>query len=406
MIIHIMAKLFFNIPKLNTRLIVGWETMDNKKYITFTEEGGFLLESGKTLGPITVAYETYGRLNEERDNAVLILHALTGDSHPARHNKEDKEGWWECFVGPGKVFDTDKYFIICSNVLGGCQGTTGPSSLDKNTGKPYGSRFPIITIKDMVKVQKELLKVLDIQHLHFVAGGSMGGFQALQWAVQYPDFLDGVIHLASPLHLSAEAIGINHIMRKAIMTDISFNDGDYYEGQFPEKGLSTARMLGMITYQTPEELEGKFNRSIRDEDKDLFSSFNGRFEVESYLNYQGAKFNNRFDANSYLYITRAMDLFDLRREYGSYERALTRINVPYLLVGVDTDRLFYINELRKSCTTLKANGVEVFYEELNSIYGHDSFLIDEVKFRPIIEEYLKELSSRKDNKRNVEVYKK
>jgi homoserine O-acetyltransferase len=373
--------------------------LDYRKYVTIAEDREFMLESGKSFGPITIAYETYGELDMERNNCILILHALTGDSHPARHNEEDIEGWWETFVGPDKIFDTNKYFIVCSNILGGCQGTTGPSSIDKITGKPYGARFPVITIKDMVKVQREFLRAIGVEHLHCVAGGSMGGLQALEWAVSYPDFIDGAIQLAAPLSLSAEAMGINHIMRKSIMADINWNNGDYYEGEFPEKGLAAARMLGMITYQTTEEYELKFKRKTKDSLDSLFQGFEGRFEVESYLNYQGAKFNNRFDANSYLYITRAMDLFDLKRQYGSLENALRRIKTPHLLIAIDTDRLFYINELRKSHNVLKANGVEVFYEEISSIHGHDAFLIDEEKYRPIIIDYLEELQARRKERK-------
>lgn len=368
--------------------------LDNKKFVTIAEDRDLLLESGKSFGPITVAYESYGQLNDEKDNCILVLHALTGDSHPAKHDLEDKEGWWEEFVGPGKVFDTNKYFIICSNVLGGCQGTTGPAALDDVSGKPYGARFPIITIRDMINVQKELLKVLGIHHLYCVAGGSMGGLQALQWAVDYPDFIDSAVQIASSLQLSDQSIAINYIMRKAIMSDSSWNNGDYYDGQPPEGGLSVARMLGMTTYQTPEEYRYKFKRKTKDKMEDVFESLQGRFEVESYLNYQGAKFNERFDANSYLYITRAMDLFDLKRQYGSYEKALSRIEVPYLVIAVDSDKLFDISEMRRSYNMLKASGVQVFYEEISSLHGHDSFLIDVDKLSPVLQCFFNEVNKK------------
>lgn len=363
-----------------------------KKFLTFAHNKDFILESGKKFGPITVAYETYGQMNEKRNNIILITHALTGDSHVAKHSDNDpKPGWWDKFVGPGKMFDTDKYFIICSNVLGGCQGTTGPSSIDPETGKPYGARFPIITIKDMVNVQKKLLEALEINHILCVVGGSMGGMQALEWAVSYPDFMDGVINIASPLKLNAQSIAFNEVMRRAIMADPNWNNGDYYNGEGPSQGLSIARMLGMITYQSDKLMDRKFNRRMKDPVEEFFESFNTEFEVESYLHYQGIKLVQRFDANTYLYLTRAMDLYDLARTYGSEEKALKRIKARFLLIAITSDILFPLSQMKYMKDKLLKCGVELIYEEIDSDYGHDSFLVEDDKYKMIIERFLKML---------------
>ncbi|MEZ0536274.1 homoserine O-acetyltransferase [Caldicellulosiruptoraceae bacterium PP1] len=362
-----------------------------KKYVRFAQNKDFKLESGKYFGPIDVAYETYGTINDKKNNIILITHALTGDSHVAKHSEEDEKlGWWDKFVGPGKIFDTNKYFIICSNVLGGCQGTTGPSSISED-GKPYGIRFPIITIKDMVNVQKKLLDCLNIEHIHCVVGGSMGGMQALEWAVSYPDFMDGVINIASPLRLNPQSIAFNEVMRRAIMSDPNWKNGDYYGDDIPQNGLSIARMIGMITYQSDVLMEKKFNRRTKDPIETFFDSFNTEFEVESYLHYQGLKLVQRFDANTYLYLTRAMDLFDFEREYGSIENALKRIKAKFLLVAITSDILFPLSQMRQTRDELLKYGVKLYYNEIESDYGHDSFLVEDNKFRPILSDFLDEL---------------
>lgn len=355
-----------------------------KKYLTFAKNKDFVLESGKKFGPITLCFETYGKLNEDKNNCIFITHALTGDSHPASHNPNDIEGWWEDFVGPRKIFDTNKYFLVCSNVLGGCNGSTGPSSINPETGNAYGITFPIITIKDMVNAQKKILDYFNINHILAVVGGSMGGMQVLQWAVSYPDFMDGVINLAAPLNLSTESIGINHIMRKSIMCDPNWNNGDYYTSNVPYNGLSIARMFAMLTYQTKDLMNKKFGRITKNNIKDFYESFDAEFEIDSYLDYQGDKLVNRFDANTYLYITRAMDIFDLKREYGSYETALRRIKAKFLLASISSDSLFNVSELRKSRDILNLNGVDVDYYEVQSGCGHDSFLLEPEKYREFL----------------------
>lgn len=371
-----------------------------KKFIKFALNKNFQLESGKNFGPIEVAYETYGELNKDKNNVILITHALTGDSHVAKHSSDDpKAGWWDKFVGEGKIFDTNKYFIICSNVLGGCQGTTGPSSIDPETGRPYGIRFPIITIRDMVNVQKRLLDILGIKHLLCVVGGSMGGMQALQWAVEYPDFMEGVMNLASPLRLNAQSIAFNEVMRRAIMSDPNWKNGDYYGNEGPTQGLSLARMVGMITYQSDALMDRKFNRKMKNPYESFFESFNTEFEVESYLHYQGLKLVQRFDANTYLYLTRAMDLFDLEKQFGNYENALSRIKAKFLLVAITSDILFPLSIMRETKDQLLKYNVDLYYHEIVSDYGHDSFLVEDDKFQPILSNFLEMLE------REVEVKK-
>ncbi|WP_411680343.1 homoserine O-acetyltransferase MetX [Clostridium thailandense] len=363
-----------------------------KEYLTFSQNQSFLLESGKTFGPITICFETYGQLNADRNNCILITHALTGDSHAASHDELDVPGWWEDFVGPSKIFDTNKYFIVCSNILGGCCGSTGPSSINPETNKPYGINFPIITVKDIVNAQRKIFDYFNIDHIPAVVGGSMGGLQSLQWSVSYPDFMDGIINLAAPLNLSTEAVGINHIMRKSIMWDPNWNNGDYYGLDLPANGLSVARMIAMLTYQTRDLMNKKFGRRTKSNIGDFFSSFDAEFEIDSYLSYQGEKLVQRFDANSYLYFTRAMDLFDLRNEYGSYMKALSRIHAKFLLVAISSDTLFNISELRKARDILKLSGVNLEYVEIQSDYGHDSFLVEVDKYTNCISNFLSELN--------------
>lgn len=353
------------------------------KFVTLFEEKPLSLSFGGELAPITVAYQTYGSLNAEKNNAVLLCHALTGDAEPYYAPPEEK-GWWQDFIGSGLAFDTDKYFFICSNVLGGCKGTTGPSSLNPQTGLPYGSQFPVITVQDIVHVQKALIDHLQIPHLHAVVGGSFGGMQATQWAIDYPDFVSNVINLCSSLTLSAEAIGFNHVMRQAIINDPHFNQGDYYQGTPPDNGLKIARMLGMLTYRTDVQLAKAFGR----ETKQQGAIWGDHFQVESYLSYQGVKFLDRFDANSYLRLLRALDLYDPALGYVSEFDALSRIKAKYTLVAVTSDQLFKQADVHKSRQRLENAGVNVEFHEFHSDFGHDAFLVDYRFFEPMIKQGL------------------
>ncbi|MHC4308953.1 MAG: homoserine O-acetyltransferase MetX, partial [Planctomycetota bacterium] len=299
------------------------------------------LECGKKLAPIDVAYETYGQLNENRDNAVLICHALSGDAHVAGYHSPDnrKPGWWDVMVGPSKGIDTNKYFVICSNFLGGCSGTTGPSSVNPATGKPYGLDFPIITISDMVKVQKLLLDKLGIKNLLAVIGGSIGGMQVLQWAIEYPDFVKAAIPIATTTHLAAQSIAFDAVGRNAILADADFADGQYHGRQGPDRGLAIARMIGHITYLSEQGMREKFGRELRSA-KDYRYDFNSEFAVETYLDYQGQSFVERFDANSYLYITKAADYFDLQKDYGSLTKAFANVKSRFFVISFASDWLF------------------------------------------------------------------
>ncbi|MFZ7274187.1 homoserine O-acetyltransferase MetX [Avibacterium avium] len=328
------------------------------------------LTLGGELGHIDVAYQTYGKLNADKSNAVLICHALTGDAEPY-NDDPNQAGWWQNFMGESLALDTSKYFFICSNVLGGCKGTTGPASINPQTQKPYGSQFPHILVQDIVKVQKALIDYLEIPHLKGIVGGSFGGMQATQWAIDYPDFMDTIVNLCSSLYFSAEAIGFNHVMRQAIITDPNFNNGDYYDGEPPSQGLAIARMLGMLTYRTDIQLAKAFGRATKVEGQ----YWGDYFQVESYLSYQGQKFLDRFDANSYLHLLRALDLYDPALGYESTEQALARIKARYTLIGVANDQLFKAVDVRKSKTMLEQAGVDLSYHEFPSDYGHDAFLV-------------------------------
>jgi len=365
------------------------------RYFTFADDEPFVLESGATFGPITIAYETYGRLSPARDNAILITHALTGDAHCASHGPHDpEEGWWEDLVGPGRVFDTDRYFVICSNVLGGCQGSTGPASIDPRTGRPYGARFPVVTIGDMVRCQARLLDHLGIERILAVAGGSMGGMQVLEWAVQFPERVRCAIPIAAPARSYPQAIAYNEVGRQAIMNDPAWLGGDYYGTPGPVRGLAVARMLGMITYQSDPSMTHKFGRQLVNARVDDPFSLDMTFQVESYLHYQGKKLVNRFDANSYLYLTRALDLFDLARTYGSLEEALGRVQCPVLIVGVTSDILYPVYQQKEIVDALHRLGKDVEYAEIDSPHGHDGFLIDFPKMEPILRKFLEGVARR------------
>ncbi len=336
-----------------------------------------LLECGKRLGPIDVAYETYGQLNEARDNAILVCHALSGSAHAAGvHCPDDaKPGWWEDMIGPGKGIDTDKYFVLCSNVLGGCSGTTGPSSVDPETGQPYGLRFPIITIADMVRVQKLLLDRLGIEHLLAVIGGSIGGMQVLQWSIAYPEMMDAAIPVATTTHLGAQSIAFDAVGRNAILADANFANGQYHGKSAPARGLAIARMIGHITYLSEEGMRQKFGRQLRSTEKYSYD-FNSEFSVETYLDYQGQTFVDRFDANSYLYITKASDYFDLARDHGSLQQAFANAKARFLVVSFSSDWLFTPAQSEAIVDALVANGRDVSFCNIDSSYGHDAFLLE------------------------------
>lgn len=351
------------------------------QFVTLFEQYPLQLALGGTFSPITVAYQTYGTLNVDKSNAILLCHALTGDAEPYYAPPAEK-GWWQDFIGPGLAFDTDRYFFICSNVLGGCKGTTGPASINPKTNQPYGSQFPIITVQDIVEVQKALLDYLQIPHLKAVVGGSFGGMQTTQWAISYPDFMDNVVNLCSSLTLSAEAIGFNHVMRQAVINDPHFNNGDYYNGTPPSNGLKIARMLGMLTYRTDIQLAKAFGRETKQQGE-IWGDY---FQVESYLSYQGVKFLDRFDANSYLRLLRALDLYDPALNFENEQQALSRIKANYTLIGVTSDQLFKQVDLHKSKQRLEQAGVNVDYSEFYSNFGHDAFLVD----YPFFEEKIKQ----------------
>lgn len=348
------------------------------------------LQCGKTLGPIDVAYETYGTLSETKDNAVLICHALSGDAHAAgRHSPDDrKPGWWDCMIGPGKPIDTDRYFVICSNVLGGCRGTTGPTSINPATGKPYGLQFPIITIRDMVQVQKLLLDALGIEQLLAVIGGSMGGMQVLQWAVSYPDKVRSAVCIASTTRLNAQAIAFDAVGRNAILADPNFSGGEYTEEHSPDRGLAIARMIGHITYLSEQSMREKFGRQLRAKDQYSYD-FNSEFAVETYLDYQGQAFTERFDANSYLYITKAMDYFDLVRDYGTLQQAFRNTSCRYGIVSFSSDWLFPPEQSEEIVHALGAEGKDVTYCNIHSPYGHDAFLLEVQELGMLLDGFLR-----------------
>jgi homoserine O-acetyltransferase len=346
------------------------------------EIGALDLECGGHLDSVTLAYRTWGELNEAGDNAILVVHALTGDSQAGGEG-----GWWEPLIGSGRPLDTDHAFVVCSNVIGGCQGSTGPSSIDPLTGRPYAMRFPLITIGDMVNAQRRLVERLGISKL-VVAGGSIGGFQALEWATRHADLVAASIPIAATESLSPQGIAVHsEIGRRAIMADANWRGGEYAsEGVFPTEGLAIARMAAMTTYHSNESMAMRFGRSPATR-PGIYPSFGGTFDVEGYLQYQGAKLVRRFDANSYLYLTRAMDLYDLGRN-GGEAYWLRQIAAPMLLIGIRSDWLFPPNGVRALAERINATGGDAQYAELDSPHGHDAFLkewemLDEV-IRPFI----------------------
>lgn len=378
-----------------------------------------VLSAGAKLPHVQVTYQTYGQLNEAKDNAILVCHALSGDAHVAGWRESDalaagwtpelgrdwspqdlatgdpdaapasaiRPGWWDPFVGPGKTIDTSKYFVICANVLGGCSGTTGPSDVDPTTGKPYGLNFPVVTIEDMVDVQARLLDHLGIEKLLAVVGGSMGGMQALAWTRRHPQRVGACAAIATTWRLAAQAIAFNEVGRTAILGDPAFKFGDYYETGVPRHGLAVARMIGHITYLSDESMHEKFGRRLRDRDEHAFD-FVTEFEVESYLAYQGKRFTERFDANTYLYMTKAMDYFDLSEGHESLADAVDGTPVRFLVLSFSSDWLFPTYESRELVDALRSVGGEVSFAEIPSPYGHDAFLLEPEQQHAFVEPFL------------------
>jgi homoserine O-acetyltransferase len=369
------------------------------------------LDCGRTLHPIRVAYETYGELSPQRDNVILVCHALSGDAHAAGFAKSPPEagtrdgfgaadrdgstgaglGWWDGMIGPGKAFDTDRYFVVSTNLLGGCRGTTGPSSIDPATGAPYGPDFPVITVADMVRTERAFLDTLGIERLAAVAGGSLGGMQALEWAVQFPDQVDSIVVIASTHALQPQGVAWNAIARNAITGDPDWQGGRYYAtGRAPDAGMGVARMIGHVTYLSAPALADKFARRLQSADDIRYTLTAPEFEVESYLRHQADSFVKRFDANTYLYASRALTYFDLARQYGdgSLVRALQGVTARTLLIAFSSDWLYPPSASEEIEQALSALGKPVEFEEIDAPYGHDCFLLEEARQTPVIRRFL------------------
>ena len=358
--------------------------------------GSLVLESGEVLSPVTVAYETYGSLSARRDNAILLCHALSGDAHAAGSDRvTGRTGWWDSMVGPGRAFDTDKYFIICSNVIGGCRGSSGPASIDPATGKPYGLDFSVVTIGDMVTAQSRLLDHLGIDRLLAVAGGSMGGMQVLEWLVSRPGRVRSAIPIATALCHSPQQIAFHEVGRQAIMADPNWKDGSYYGGPLPARGLAVARMVGHITYMSDLSMERKFGRRFRENRRPF--KFTADFEVEGYLHHRGTSFVERFDANSYLYITKAMDRYDAARG-GMMHKALAGSQARALVIAFRSDWLYPAHQSREIVKACKLAGLDATYCEIDSTYGHDAFLLETDEETHLITHFLENVTrGRTDN---------
>lgn len=365
-----------------------------KQYHTFARPPQpLVLESGARLGPVTVAYETYGRLNAAGDNAILVAHAFSGDSHAAGRypgeTEAEKPGWWDFMIGPGKGLDTNRYWVICANILGSCMGTTGPGSANPATGRPYGLEFPMMTIGDMVNTQKMLLDHLGVSRLQAVVGGSVGGMQVLEWSLRYPEMVRAAIPIASTMRHSALAIAFNEIARQAIMADPNWRQGNYYDGDKPAMGLAVARMVGHVTYLSDQAMRRKFGRRLQNKEKFSFG-FAGDFQVESYLRHQGSKFVQRFDANSVLYITKAADYFDAvdRLAGMSPPPSGSQARMKYLVVSYSSDWLYPTYQAKELVQTLKRSGQDVSFCEIEADCGHDAFLIPDPRLTNLLRGFL------------------
>ncbi len=363
--------------------------VETQRVVLFTEDNPLVLDSGETLAPVEVAYETYGERTASDDNVVVICHALTGDANAAGHHGDPTHpGWWDTLIGPGKPVDTDRLFVVSSNLLGGCQGTTGPSSINPATGTPYGLQFPLFTVSDLVKVQRALLAHLGITHVLAAVGGSLGGMQVLQWALDYPDEVEHGIVVCATARLSAQNIAFSAVARAAIMNDPDFADGNYYAtGKGPDHGLSVARMMAHITYLSEESMRQKFGRRIQDREEPRFD-LGVDFQVESYLQHQGKVFLDRFDANSYLYLTRVMDYFDLFADADLVRSQLAKVKTKFLVLSFDTDWRFDTSHSRGIVRTLTAHRVPVTFREISSPHGHDSFLLEVPEYHKTVAAYL------------------
>jgi homoserine O-acetyltransferase len=365
------------------------------KYITFAHPPNELnLELGEKLGPIKLAYETYGVLNRQKSNAILVLHALSGDAHAAGfHKGETVAGWWDNMIGPGRGLDTDKYFVICSNVIGGCKGSTGPSSINSRNNQPYGLDFPIVTISDMVNAQKHLVDHLGIERLLAVIGGSMGGMQTLQWMISYPDRIRSAIPIATSMKHTPQQIAFNEVGRQAIMADSNWKKGQYYDLAKPAKGLAVARMIGHITYMSDVSMAAKFGRRLRANRAP--SKFGAEFEVEGYLRYRGDNFVKRFDANSYLYITKAIDYFNLLNGKGLAD-VFQALRAKVLVIAFKSDWLYPAYQAQEIVKACKLAGVDTTYCEIKSMYGHDAFLLEIDEEADLVKHFLKKVTNGDD----------
>jgi homoserine O-acetyltransferase len=380
----------------------AWQPGDpvgDRRFLTFAAKRPFVLEGGGQLHDVTVAYETWGQLDADGSNAVLVCHALTGDSHAAgpQTAAHPTPGWWEGLIGPGAGLDTDRYFVVCVNVLGGCQGSTGPASIDPATGAPYGSTFPVVSIRDIVRTQRRVARHLGIDRWHAVVGGSMGGMQVLEWGVMHPNRARSLVAIATAAEASPWQIGYSLIGRRAIALDPGFRGGDYYEaeaGEGPAAGLAAARIVAQITYRSDLEYEQRFGR----ESMDSFDTFSldQRFEVERYLDYQGEKLARRFDANSYLVLNKVMDLHDLGRRRGGVDRALDRVHMPTLNVSISSDTLYPPHQQVRIHEALAANGVDSRHMVIESPHGHDGFLLETEALTGPVADFLDEVAKTDD----------
>jgi len=355
----------------------------------FTAEAPLRLDSGATLAPVTLAYETYGTLNAACNNAVLICHALSGDAHVAGvHPGKANRGWWDNFVGPGRPIDTERHFVVCSNVIGGCSGSTGPGSTNPATGRAYGLDFPMVTTADMVRAQRALVDHLGIRRLASVIGGSVGGMQALQWTLDYPERVESAVIIAATTRLSAQNIAFNAVSRQAIMTDPDFHDGNYAEyGVTPHGGLAVARMMAHITYLSEEGLQDKFGRNLQDRERFSYG-FDRDFAVESYLHYQGSKFVQRFDANAYLYLTKSMDYYDPFPDAATAAQVLAPVESDYLVCSFSSDWRFHSSRSMELVEVLLRHNKHVTFQEFQSTHGHDSFLLDVPAYKATVKAFL------------------
>jgi homoserine O-acetyltransferase len=377
----------------------GVGLVESRRTVVFDGDRPLRLDSGAEIPRVEVAYETYGELNAERSNAVFICHALSGDANAAGYHEgqnPDRPGWWDNIIGPGRPLDTDRLFVICANVLGGCKGTTGPSSTDPATGKPYGLRFPLIQVRDLVTVHRALLAELGIERLLAAVGGSLGGMQVMQWAIDHPGEIDGALVIAASARLSAQNIAFSAVAREAIMRDPDFNGGDYYEtGKRPDRGLGLARMIGHITYLSEESMREKFGRRIQDAELPRFG-FDVDFQVESYLHYQGQSFVERFDANTYLYLGRVMDYFNPFDDPVRVQRQIEAGDTSFLVLSFDSDWRFSTKHSREVASELRLAGAPVTFREIASPHGHDSFLFPIPDYHETVTGFIDRLATERE----------